>query len=261
MRGAGAGRRRKVRVQVARDGSEQAAAPAAPLLAPHLQLGQRLCHVAVALLGGVHQRLLHDGLDGEAVALEPGRHGKAPAQHRLHVLLRRQRLRAITASEREGRGGVVGSPHSIDEEDSTAALATQQQTNTRLQQRQHGLEQQPVVGVAAEAEDGDAVVGLRDEGQRRVVDQHGARQVAVDARHVLDARVVVGAQRALAVDAPREEAALGVDRVDDGARIVLQACVRERARIEPIECFIVRELCDARLVRPRSFLTARTHRR
>ena len=59
--------------------------------------------------------------------------------------------------------------------------------------------------------------------ERGVVDQHCALQAAVDTRHVLDALVVLRVDAAGAVDAVGEEAAVGVDRVDDGLGVVFEA--------------------------------------
>lgn len=67
------------------------------------------------------------------------------------------------------------------------------------------------------------MVGLPEEGERRVVHQHAAPQVAPQPRHVLDAGVDVGRDGGGAVQAVLEGAVPRLDRVADGARIVLQA--------------------------------------
>jgi hypothetical protein len=102
--------------------------------------------------------------------------------------------------------------------------------NPNLEQRQQGVEQQLVVRVAAEALDGHPVVGLVQEGQRGVVHQQGALQRAAHKGHVLDALVVAALDGALPEDAGGEDPALRVQGLDDGPRVVLQACSQASSR-------------------------------
>mmetsp|Transcript_3278 Transcript_3278/g.7175 ORF Transcript_3278/g.7175 Transcript_3278/m.7175 type:complete len:244 (-) Transcript_3278:995-1726(-) len=123
-----------------------------------------------------------DLVNGEAVALEPGAHVKAALQHVPHVCLLVQ----------------------------------------DLQQRQHRLQQQPVIRISSEAQHRHTVVGLVQEGQGGIVHQHSAVQVTVQSSHVFHTLVVLRLESAFPVDAPGKQAAAGVNRVNDGARVVLQ---------------------------------------
>mmetsp|Transcript_42166 Transcript_42166/g.109339 ORF Transcript_42166/g.109339 Transcript_42166/m.109339 type:complete len:532 (-) Transcript_42166:700-2295(-) len=143
-----------------------------------------------------------------------------------------QRLGAGTALAAHGRvavgGDRTGGAHALAGEprlhaealgDERAHVALRGQ---RPQQRQHGVHEKAVVGVAAEWQDGDAVVRLVEEGHRRVVHQHGAREVASEAREILHAGVGRRRDGGFAVEARGEEGAAWVEAVDDGRRVVRQ---------------------------------------